>query len=163
MAKLKYNTEEERLDAIRASKRKYQIKYRQNNPDHKNNWRKNNLERVKEYYKNYDLERRKTDLLYKFSSDIRSLIGGSFRRRGCRKPMKTEQILGCSIKEFQNYIIGMCPEGITLDNFNRYEYHIDHIIPLSIATTEEEVIKLCHYTNLQPLWCTENLTKSNKK
>ena len=76
--------------------------------------------------------------------------------------MKTEQILGCSIKEFQNYIINLCPEGVSLDNFNRYEYHIDHIIPLSSANTEEEVIKLCHYTNLQPLWCNENLTKSNK-
>ena len=57
MAKLKYHTEEERLEAIRASKRKYQVKYRQNNPEYKNNWRKNNIDKVKEYYKSYELER----------------------------------------------------------------------------------------------------------
>ena len=45
---------------------------------------------------------------------------------------------------------------------NRNKWHIDHVIPLSSANTEEEVLNLCHYTNLQPLWVKENLEKSNK-
>ena len=40
--------------------------------------------------------------------------------------------------------------------------HIDHIIPLSSAKTEEEVYELCHYTNLQPLWAEDNLKKGSK-
>jgi len=45
---------------------------------------------------------------------------------------------------------------------NHGEWHIDHIIPLSSAKTEKELYELCHYTNLQPLWKTDNLSKNNK-
>lgn len=36
------------------------------------------------------------------------------------------------------------------------------IFPISYAKTEEDVIKLNHYSNLQPLWRRDNLTKSKK-
>ena len=39
------------------------------------------------------------------------------------------------------------------------KYHIDHIVPLATAQTEEDVIKLCHYTNLQLLTAKDNLEK----
>jgi hypothetical protein len=163
MASKKYHTEEERLEAIKSSKRKYQEKYRKRNAEYIKIWISNNKENIRKTSNQYRVNKRKKDPLFKFSCDVRALIGGSFRRRNCKKPMKTEQILGCSIKEFQEYIISKCPEGTTLDNFNMYEYHIDHIIPLSSANSVEEVIKLCHYTNLQPLWCSDNLKKSDKK
>jgi hypothetical protein len=160
--KLKYNTEEERLEAIRASKRKYQKKYKERNPEYIKVWRSNNVEKIREFGKDYEVKRRKSDPVYKLGRDIRSLINGSFRRKSCIKPEKTESIIGCSILELQKYLLSKCPEGTTLSDFNRYGYHIDHIVPLSTAKTEEEVLKLCHYTNLQPLWCTDNLKKSSK-
>ena len=46
------------------------------------------------------------------------------------------------------------------DNYGKW--HIDHIIPLSSAKTEQDILKLCHYTNLQPLWAKGNIIKSNK-
>ena len=42
------------------------------------------------------------------------------------------------------------------------EIHIDHIIPCDSAKEEEQLIQLFHYTNLQPLWAKDNITKSNK-
>jgi hypothetical protein len=45
---------------------------------------------------------------------------------------------------------------------NHGEWHFDHIYPVSLAKNEEELIKLNHYTNFQPLWKKDNLEKRNK-
>jgi 5-methylcytosine-specific restriction endonuclease McrA len=46
-------------------------------------------------------------------------------------------------------------------NYNE-TWQYDHIIPISNAATEEELIKLNHYSNFQPLCSKKNLEKSNK-
>jgi hypothetical protein len=48
------------------------------------------------------------------------------------------------------------------ENHGMYGWHIDHIIPLASAKDEDEIYKLCHYTNLQPLWWFDNLSKGSK-
>ena len=45
---------------------------------------------------------------------------------------------------------------------NAGKWHLDHIIPISSAKNEEDIIKLNHYTNFQPLWAIDNLTKGNR-
>jgi hypothetical protein len=45
---------------------------------------------------------------------------------------------------------------------NMGEWHIDHIKPLATAKTEKDVYELNHYTNLQPLWAKDNLSKGAK-
>ena len=58
------------------------------------------------------------------------------------------------------YLENLFTENMNWSNYG--EWHIDHIMPLSPANTEEEIYNLCHYTNLQPLWGEDNLKKSNK-
>ena len=41
--------------------------------------------------------------------------------------------------------------GLYENNKINYGWDIDHKIPISSAKTEEDVIKLNHYSNLQPL------------
>lgn len=120
--------------------------------------------RIREVKKNYVNNRKKVDPLFKFKSNIRNLICGSFKRnsKSFKKSKKTEQILGCSIEFFIDYLLLKFKDTITINDFHKYGYHLDHIIPISVANTEEEVIKLCHYTNFQPLWWEDNIQKSNK-
>jgi hypothetical protein len=76
------------------------------------------------------------------------------------KRNKTFNIVGCSPQFLKEHLENQFIDGMDWDN--RGEWHIDHIIPLSSAKTEDELYKLCHYTNLQPLWAEDNLKKSNK-
>jgi len=74
----------------------------------------------------------------------------------------TFEIVGGTPEIIKEHIEKQFRDGMTWDNYGFRGWHIDHIIPLSSANTEEEVYKLCHYTNLQPLWANENYKKSNK-
>jgi hypothetical protein len=69
-------------------------------------------------------------------------------------------MLGCDYDFFKAYIERQFKQGMTWENHGKW--HFDHIIPVSSAKNEEELIKLNHYTNFQPLWAEENLSKSNK-
>lgn len=52
--------------------------------------------------------------------------------------------------------------GMYTSNYNE-TWHLDHIIPISKALNEEDIIKLNHYTNFQPLCSKKNLEKGNEK
>lgn len=136
--------------------------YSENNKESIKQYRIINKEKLKNYNKEYYLKRTNTDLFFKFKSNVRSLIRNSFKRgkNQFRKNTKTENILGCTIEEFRNYISLQFKTGMSFENHG--EWHLDHIIPISSAKTQEEVIKLNHYTNFQPLWAEDNLRKSDK-
>ena len=152
-------------------------KWREENREYVNakmrEWKKENPDKVYKVNKKYtdsnrekikeDLKKRKqSDLLFRFSTNVRANIKNSFKRgtNQFRKDARTETILGCTIEEFRVHIENQFKEGMTFENYG--EWHLDHIKPISLATTKEEVKDLCHYKNYQPLWAKENLLKSNK-
>ena len=77
------------------------------------------------------------------------------------KKNKTFDIVGCSPEFLKQHLEKQFTEGMCWELLGQH-IHIDHIIPLSSAKTEDELYKLCHYENLQPLWAEDNLKKSNK-
>lgn len=107
------------------------------------------------------IKRRRADPTYKLICATRNLLNNAFNNR-CKvgKTKRAEEILGCSIEFFIEHLKSQFKEGMTIENHG--EWHIDHIVPLSTAQTEEDVIRLNHYTNLQPLWAEENLKKRNR-
>ena len=71
-------------------------------------------------------------------------------------------MVGMSSIEFKAYLEKQFKDGMSWENYGYRGWHIDHIIPISSANNEEELIKLCHYTNLQPLWAVDNFKKGSK-
>jgi len=137
--------------------------YKENNRERINNKALEyyyNIKDTKEYKENrkiYYKNRLQSDILYKTSHYIRCMLNTYFNKFGFTKNSRTYQILGCSFEEFKLYIENKFEPWMTWENrglyngeFN-YGWDIDHIIPISSAKTEDDIIKLNHYTNLQPL------------
>lgn len=152
-------------EALKVKNKKYRelnydkiIKWKETNKDYFKKYRQDNRLKANKYFK----KRRDTDPVFRFKNNIRRLILHSFKRgkKNFKKSDKTEVILGCKIEEFISYISLKFTEGMTLENHGNW--HLDHIVPLATAKTEEDVIKLNHYTNLQPLWASDNLSKGSK-
>ena len=82
-------------------------------------------------------------------------------------PIKKESVLnltGCSIDFLKTYLEQKFTIGITWENYGKRGWHIDHIRPCSSFNMENlEEQKTCfHYTNLQPLWWRDNISKGDK-
>jgi hypothetical protein len=122
-----------------------------------------------QYWSNIDKERERVRLSQQKHKDKPSRIyrarftnvaKHSIYRCGQTKQLSSEMIIGLSPKAFKRYIEKQFKPGMSWDNYG--EWHIDHIIPLSIANSEISAIKLNHYTNLRPLWADENSVKGAK-
>jgi hypothetical protein len=135
-------------------------------------YRKKNEEKVKlrrkKYYDNnkdkhlkYFINKRNNDPIFKLKDNIRRRINVFLSLKKIPKNSSTFDIVGCTPQFLKEYLENKFTEGMSWGLVGKY-IHIDHIIPLSSAKTEEEVIKLCHYTNLQPLWGKDNMSKGSK-
>ncbi len=149
-------------DENKDKKSEWKKKHYKENKNIYKKYREDNKEMYNEYYKKYFKQRRLDDSFFKFSCNVRNSIKNSFKRgkNQFKKDAKTETILGCTIEEFILYIESKFIKGMTIENHG--EWHLDHIIPLASANTKEEIIKLNHYTNFQPLWAIDNLSKGDK-
>jgi hypothetical protein len=133
-----------------------QQKWRDDNKDYFKVYRKDNSKKINKYLK----DKRDNDPLFKLKGNIRSLIRQSFNRVNGNKSNKTNEILGCSYKEFKTHIEAQWKPWMNWGNYGNPKdgilegnksWDIDHKIQLASAKTKEEIIKLNHYTNLQPL------------
>ena len=126
------------------------------------------LEKSKQYFKdNQQLkqeknnkrykERRDNDPIFKLNTNLKRNIRGVLKKNGFSKKSKTLDILGCSYDDFKKHIESLWEPWMNWDNYGLYNgelnygWDIDHIIPSSSACSEEDVYKLNHYSNLQPL------------
>jgi len=102
-----------------------------------------------------------TDPHFKMKDNIRCLIRNAFKRKFTIKSKKTTEILGCTFDEFKKHLESKFDEHMTWNNQGTY-WQLDHIKPISLAHTEDDIILLNHYTNFQPLYWEDNLAKGDK-
>jgi hypothetical protein len=165
---IKYQQKEESKEKAKIHNKEYWIENKEyltiKNKEKYYRNRESYLLQKKEYNKlnrdkiNLRLRNRyKEDILFNISRCIGSIIGGSFRKNGYSKTSNTFNILGCTFDKFRIYLENKFEPWMNWENrgfYNgelNYGWDIDHFIPLSSAKTEEEIILLNHYTNLQPL------------
>lgn len=149
--------------------------YRKNNPDKVKEIKKRIYERDrnrilmvnKRYRENnkekrnkYQRDRKLNDPIFRLNHTIRNRIRSFLLIKNITKKNKTFNIVGCTPQHLKEHLENQFQSGMSWNNQGKW--HIDHIIPLSSAKTEEELYKLFHYTNLQPLWAIDNMKKGSK-
>ena len=139
-------------------KNKERIKeYYENNKDKLKEYRENNKERILYKKNQYVRLRSQSDPIFKLTRNIRNLIRISTKNKGYNKKSKTYNILGCTYEEFKTHIESQWEEWMNWDNYGkyngeeRYGWDYDHIIPISSGKCEEDIIRLNHHSNIQPL------------
>jgi len=114
------------------------------------------------YSARYHSERFKIDPSYKIGFNLRRRI--RYVLKNNIKVDKTLNLIGCSVEELWKYLESKFQLGMTRENHGKNTWHIDHIRPLSSfdMSKPEQQREAFHYTNLQPLWASDNLKKYNK-
>jgi hypothetical protein len=127
-------------------------------------WKKRNPELIKiyrrtNYLKNKDKIRAYNQLPHnKIKINLRNRLSHACRGRKCST---TDKLVGCSWQNLMNHLESQFQSGMTWKNYGKW--HIDHKRPCaSFDLTDHAQQKECfHYTNLQPLWAKDNLTKGD--
>lgn len=134
--------------------REYELEYKkkwyQENFDHKKQWQR------ERYYSNPE---------FKIADLLRGRTRRLVKQGRAEKFCGYNDYIGCTPQELVQHLESQfyeCPStGKTMTWDNHGEWHIDHIRPLASfdLTKEKEFMQAHHYTNLQPLWAEENLSK----
>jgi len=95
---------------------------------------------------------------------LRVRLSQSIRKAKTNKQAHTMDLAGCDIEYLVEYLEDRFQDGMNWENHGRDGWHIDHIKPCaSFDLTKIGHQKQCfHYTNLQPLWASDNLSKGDK-
>jgi hypothetical protein len=146
------------IDKQKEKSKKYCIENKEKIKKSRKEWNNKNKEKVKKINYKSQEKRRKTDGFYRMKKNLRSRIRKFLINETNSK--RTKEIVGLDKMDLKLYIQSKFLDGMSWENYGKW--HLDHIRPLSSAKNDEEVIKLNHYTNLQPLWAEDNIKKGNK-
>lgn len=165
----------------------YTLRFRERNPGRMEelcaNYYKNNkdhvIARVKKYNKenverqalnhsrwikdtNYDMNRYNSETNYRLIKIQRARIRCALK--GLNKSQTTQELIGCSIEELKAHLESQFEPWMTWENYGRYGWHVDHIIPISHydLNDPQQLKDACNYKNLKPMHWRANIIKRDK-
>lgn len=155
---------EREYSAANSARRSEKVKeFHEKNPHKRTEYQRvyrkkpSNVEKIRANAREYDRKKRENCDIYKLTKICRSRIHIALSRKGFKKTGRTFQTIGCSPEDLKKHLEGMFSEGMSWENYG--EWHIDHKTPLALGKTKEEILRLSHYSNLQPLWAKDNFSK----
>lgn len=107
------------------------------------------------------MARRYADPMIRMHMLIAGRLRKSLQSIGKRKIARTFEMLGYSSDDLKQHIERQFTGGMAWENMG--QWHIDHIVPISTAETQEDVVRLNQLPNLRPLWASDNLSKGSKR
>ena len=114
---------------------------------------------MRAYGRAYGRDRRRNDLTFKLAGNLRNRLFCALK--GLSKSARTLELVGCDIDFLRRWLEAKFLPGMTWENYG--EWHIDHIMPCASFDLSDPVQqRTCfRWTNLQPLWATDNIRKSD--
>lgn len=131
-----------------------------------NQWR-GGLTKNKEYQKarmrEYQKKKLTNDPLFKLEMALRNRVNSALKANGYKKQTKVFFLLGADFETIKSHIESIFQPGMDWENHGNGDdkWHIDHIVPCATAKDEESLLRLFHFSNLQPMWSSENLRKGS--
>lgn len=144
----------------KAKLREYYRTHKEESSERRKKWVEQNREKYNAYFR----KKRKIDINYRIAHSLRTRINKVLR--GTTKYYTLTNVVGCSLDELKKWIEDRFIDGMTWSNQGQAEdkWNIDHIIPLASfdLSDPEQQKKAFHYTNLQPMWTNDNISKGAK-
>jgi len=148
-------------------KKNYYVWYGENKEHRKEyliEYRKNNTEKIKKTKRDYERNRKASDPLYKLISNFRTAIYQVLKESNVEKNKHYFDILQYTPESLINHLESQFEENMNWENYG--EWHVDHKLPITSFNIQEmgdeEFMRCWSLDNLQPMWGTDNIRKSNK-
>ena len=154
---------EKNKEKIRIVNKIYREKNKEKIAKRKKIYAKLNRKKINKYKNNWAKNKLKNDINFKIEKRLRNRIYCAlFRHKKIKKYESFKKLIGIDKNGLFKYLESKFQKGMTRHNYGKW--HIDHIKPCKAfdLTKPEEQNKCFHYTNLQPLWAYDNLSKGAK-
>ena len=156
------NSAEYRAKCIQRSSKTYYNLTQEQRRQRSQNMRDRGGVVYREYMREYARDRAERNPHFRMANALRARVRMAIKSSGGRKSRKTMQLVGCTMDYLRQHLETQFTGGMAWDNYG--DWHIDHIKPCAAfdLTDDKQQLECFNYTNLQPLWASDNMSKGSK-